>query len=48
MTHAAKFWADKVPESLRWHFWELVSVGFGGETAYHRTMAGTYLPKVQP
>jgi hypothetical protein len=43
MTHAPKFWADKLPADMRAEFWSLVNdYGFSGETAYHRVKAGTY------
>jgi hypothetical protein len=39
MTHSPQFWADKLPAALRGKFWGLVASGFGGETAYSRTVA---------
>lgn len=39
MTHAPKFWAAKLPLNLRGTFWELIEIGFGGETAYHRCLS---------
>lgn len=39
MTHAPKFWADKLPEDKRDEFWELVKLGFSGETAFCRLCA---------
>ena len=39
MTHAPKFWAEKLPESLRAYFWTLVTEWhFSGETAYFRVL----------
>lgn len=43
MTHAPKFWADKLPANQRPIFWSFVNGldgmrGFDGETAYCRTL----------
>ena len=42
MTHAPKFWAWKLPEELRPHFWNLITWGFGGETAYYYALEGKF------
>ena len=46
MTHAPKFWADKLPEELRAYFWQLVNApsgyAFGGETAYYLALEGKF------
>lgn len=43
MSHAPKFFADKLPASQRVLFWNLVTEwGFTGETAYCRIVSGTY------
>ena len=41
MTHAPRFWADKLPDDsrVRADFWALVDIGYGGETAYCRTVS---------
>ena len=36
MTHAPKFWADKLPDNLRSTFWDMINHGYTGETAYCR------------
>lgn len=41
MTHAPQFWANKLPAEQRGYFWILIAHGFGGETAYCRTLAHT-------
>ena len=42
MTHAPIFWARQLPQHLQGEFWGLIEVGFSGETAYFRVLAGTY------
>lgn len=46
MAHAPKFWAAKLTTSMQLvTFWNLVNEwNFSGETAYYRTLAGTYVP----
>ena len=36
MTHASKYWADKLPQDKKAEFWALVGIGFSGETAFAR------------
>ena len=36
MTHASKYWADKLPQEKRAEFWSLVGLGFSGGTAFAR------------
>ena len=38
MTHAPKFWAEKLPKDLKGAFWALINFGFSGETAYCRVL----------
>ena len=38
MTHAPKFWENKLPQDKRGEFWGLIELGFGGETAYCRVL----------
>ena len=49
MTHAPKFWADKLTTAQQLKtFWNLVTEWhFSGETAYYKTLAGE-LPSRRP
>jgi hypothetical protein len=42
MTHEPIYWARKLPHDRLGVFWKLIAAGFGGETAYHRTIDRIY------
>ena len=48
MTHAPKFWADKLPPALRPQFCALIDQGFSGETAYCRLLVIPQMPVEDP